>query len=227
MTLVLFDIDGTLLHPNGIGSAATRLAMQEVFGTVGRLAEFKFGGKTDWEMLLETLEGHYPLEQIENLLPHYDHVLERHMLHLVDQFDIRPCLGAPHLVARCLQNSLLSLGLLTANMPQAARLKLRVAGYEPHLFRVQVFGSEAPKRTGLTPIALERAFQVLQRRYDPSEVVVIGDTPEDILCAQHIGARVLAVATGRFSRADLAQYQPDLILDSLADSEAILGWINA
>lgn len=227
MTLALFDIDGTLLHPNGIGKAATGLAMQEVFGTVGNLGDFKFGGKTDWEMLLETLNGYFPLEKIESMLAHYDGVLGRHVAELTPQFNIYPCVGAPQVLERAVQDSRITVGLLTANMPQAAHVKLRTAGYDPHVFKVQVFGSEAPTRTGLSPIALERAYGLFQRRYQPEEVVIIGDTPEDILCAQQIGARVIAVATGRFSAAELASYQPTVVVDDLSDTEAILAWMTS
>lgn len=52
MQLILFDIDGTLIHSGGCGRAATRLAVQEVFGTAGALDEVNFAGKTDWQILL-------------------------------------------------------------------------------------------------------------------------------------------------------------------------------
>jgi len=54
--LVLFDIDGTLLHSGGCGRAATLLALQDVFGTVGAIDDVDFAGKTDWQILLEALE---------------------------------------------------------------------------------------------------------------------------------------------------------------------------
>jgi len=219
MKLILFDIDGTLVHSKGVGSAATHLAMEEVFGTVGSLADFRFGGKTDWQMLLETLAGRVSPAEIQRRLPEYDAVLGRHIRQLIPAYAVAPCAGAPALLERCAGR--FTVGLLTANMPQTAHLKLKAAGYDPALFRFGVFGSEAPARHDLAPIALDRARQLSATAFAPESVFIIGDTPEDIACAHHIGARALAVATGRYSRAELSAHRPYRALDSLADTEAV------
>lgn len=221
MKLVLFDIDGTLLHANGLGSAGTRLAMMEVFGTVGRLDEFSFGGKTDWQMLLETLRDLIPAAEIERRLPEYDLVLGQHIHALTDGFGVKPCPGAPQLLTRALEAPGIAVGILTANMPQTAHLKLRAAGYDPDVFDFGVYGSEATTRTGLAPIALQRAREHLRRELPPENALFIGDTPEDIACARSIGGRVIAVATGRHSAQVLAAHQPTVIVENLADTDAI------
>lgn len=226
MTLVLFDIDGTLLYSRGCGAAATRLAMQEVFGTVGSLEQFRFGGKTDWQMLLETLDGHFAPEHIAAQLPLYDEVLGRHLAAIIREFDVQPCPGAVELVQHCVADQGITVGLLTANMPTSAWIKLTAAGYSPHWFEFGVFGSEAPHRSALTPIALERARQLKQRTYHAGDVVVIGDTPEDIACAHAIQARVIAVATGRYHPDELAACQPDMVLANLADDAQVLTLIQ-
>ena len=56
--LFLFDIDGTLLHPGGVGRAATHAAMLEIFGIVDGLDSHHFSGKTDWHTLTELLGKH-------------------------------------------------------------------------------------------------------------------------------------------------------------------------
>lgn len=225
MTLILFDIDGTLVHSRGCGSAATQLAMQEIFGTVGSLAAFKFGGKTDWQMLLETLDGLFAPHEIEARLPDYDHALARHLEAIISNYNVQPCLGAAALLQKCVDTPHLTVGLLTANMPQSAWIKLKQAGYAPAQFKFGVFGSEAPHRSALTPIALERARQLTQRVFHAEKVIVIGDTPEDIECARAIGARIIAVATGRYPAAELAAYQPDMVLENLADTEHVFSYI--
>lgn len=217
MKLILFDIDGTLLTAQGLGSAATAHAMQSVFGTVGGLATFRFGGKTDWQMLLETLEGLVSPAEIQRRLPEYDAVLHHFMAELAPQYEVKPCLGAPDLLERCLGESAWTVGLLTANMPSGARVKLQAGGYDPDVFEVAVFGSEAPTRLGLPSLAVERAQALQRRQISPAEVLIIGDTPEDIACARAIGARVLAVATGRHSLNELAEHRPTYMLENLAD----------
>ncbi|KAB2903280.1 MAG: HAD family hydrolase [Anaerolineae bacterium] len=219
MKLILFDIDGTLLLSKGAGAAATRLAMQEVFGTVGTLDRFQFGGKTDWQMLLETLEGLIVPEVIQTQLKRYDGVLAHHLEAIIDNFETRPCAGAQTLLQRCLDNSQMAVGLITANMPTSAGIKLRAAGYEPTAFHFGVFGSEAVHRSDLAPIALRRAKQTFG--YPPEQVWMIGDTPEDIACAKACGANVLAVATGRYSADALAGYHPTHVVENLADTDLI------
>ena len=53
------------------------------------------------------------------------------------------------------------------------------------------------------------------------DVVIIGDTPNDIACGKAHGARTVAVATGPFSVADLAAHHPDAVLADLADLDAV------
>jgi phosphoglycolate phosphatase len=47
------------------------------------------------------------------------------------------------------------------------------------------------------------------------EILVIGDTPLDIACARAIQAKVLAVATGNFTTAELSLHNPDWVADTL------------
>jgi phosphoglycolate phosphatase-like HAD superfamily hydrolase len=217
--LILFDIDGTLLHPDGIGKRATQLALRRVFGTEGRLAEFTFGGKTDWQMLLEILDGAFSPQDIEARLPLYDQVLGECVQALLDHHHIRPCAGAPQWLAQCLEAGFI-VALLTANMPTTATLKLQAAGYDPQAFAFGVYGSQAPSRLGLPPLALNHCAR-LGHQVAPHEALIIGDTPEDIACAQAHGLKVWAVATGRHSVNELARYAPDRIWDDLSDPKAL------
>ena len=56
---------------------------------------------------------------------------------------------------------------------------------------------------------------------------MVGDTEHDIACARAAGARVVAVATGGCTRARLAAHAPDLLLDSLLQSEVLFDWAGA
>lgn len=59
------------------------------------------------------------------------------------------------------------------------------------------------------------------RTYAPEDCIVIGDTPADISCAKANGMQAVAVATGRYSRAQLAEHQPDVLLSDLTPSIAV------
>jgi len=224
--LVLFDIDGTLLRAAGSGRAATERAMQEVFGTVGKLADYHFSGKTDWHTLLTLLtpEG-FSEADIQAALSRYDTAIARHMADVMRDYHIQALPGALELVHTLAQRADVLLGIITGNMPQMADLKLRAAGFDPQTFALAVYGSEAPVRRQLVPLALERSEQRGGKHFDPSSTVFIGDTPDDIDCAHSIGARAIAVATGSASRAELEQHQPVVVLDDLTDEAKVLSII--
>jgi phosphoglycolate phosphatase len=226
--LVLFDIDGTLLHAAGSGRVATERAMREVFGTIGKLADYSFSGKTDWHTLLTLLapEG-FTEAQIEAALPQYNDAIARHMADIMADYHIRALPGTLEIVHTLREHPNVLLGLITGNMPQMADLKLRAAGFAPDDFSIAVYGSEAPIRRQLVPLALQRAEQRWGRQFDPPDVVFIGDTPDDIDCAHSIGARAVAVTTGWVSRAELEAHQPVTVIDSLADQEKVLSIIFA
>ncbi len=225
-TLVLLDIDGTLVYSRGCGRAATELAMHEVFGTIGALGEHQFRGKTDWGTMLELL---VPIglarEHIEATMPIYNEALGRHFAAIVDQYPIDACPGGLELVAALHKREDVLLGILTGNVEAVAPLKLKAAGYDPAHFVIGTYGSEAHDRALLPPIALKRAEALHGAPLE--RTVIIGDTPDDIICARSINARCIAVTSGSFTRALLESYQPALVLDSLVNLNAVLKAIFA
>ena len=226
MYLVLFDIDGTLLHSGGCGRAATRLAIQEVFGTIGLLDKTNFAGKTDWQIVLESLVSTgINVEQVQIRLQTYNEAVARHLSQIVDSFPIRACMGAPEAVNALRAHPETLLGLVTGNMPALVPIKLRAAGFDPDDFKIGAFGSEGWERAMLPPLALERARIHAGRDFAPERIVIIGDTPGDIACARSIGARTMAVATGPFKVNQLCAHHPDHLFESMADTDAVLAAI--
>lgn len=80
MKLVLFDIDGTLIWPDGTGRAAMDLALTEVFGLAGPATSLPMAGKTDWQIITELLTA-AGLDQavVETRLPECFQAITRHM----------------------------------------------------------------------------------------------------------------------------------------------------
>ena len=54
--LVLFDIDGTLLHSHGAGRRAMEAALLEAFGTTGS-PSYRYDGKTDRQIVRDLMRG--------------------------------------------------------------------------------------------------------------------------------------------------------------------------
>jgi phosphoglycolate phosphatase-like HAD superfamily hydrolase len=113
--------------------------------------------------------------------------------------------------------------LLTGNVLPAARLKLRLVGLADFFRLPGAFGEDSHDRRDLPALARERINEHLQVNLSPGQFVVVGDTPNDIACARHFGARAVAVATGRgYTAAELGAHSPDAVLPDLADTELFL-----
>ena len=223
---VLLDIDGTLLRAGGSGRAAMQLAMIDVYGTAGDITAYKFAGKTDFFMLTELLKpAGFTERQIADTLPRYGEALIHHMRQISHNYTIAALPGARELVDLLVDHDDVLLGLLTGNMPGMADMKLRGAGFDPSVFSVAVYGSEARLRHDLAPIALARAEHSTGKRFHPSHTVIVGDTVDDIGCAHGIGARVIAVTTGNTPRAELEEHPPVIVLDDLSDTQSVMALI--
>src|SRR5438093_501544 len=108
-------------------------------------------------------------------------------------------------------------GLLTGNIAPGAAMKLRSAGLDPARFRVGAYGSDSARRADLPPVAAARAAALTGTRFSGSDVVIVGDTPDDVACSRPFAARAIAVATGSYDVAALRAAGADYVFPSLAD----------
>ena len=215
--LLLFDVDGTLLRTNGAGRESTRRAMREVYGTEGRLETFHFGGRTDWQIVVELLDADDLAEDdIVARLPDYHAALTRHLTDVIRDYPVEACPMGVETVQGLLDRPEYALGLVTGNVGSTVPIKLQAAGYDPAWFPIGAYGHEAQARQALPPLAIERAEAHFETRFPPDRVIVIGDTPADVACARAAGAWAVLVNTGFESRETLVQAQADVLLDDLS-----------
>ena len=224
MKLVLFDIDGTILHGGGAGRRAINRALVEVFGSAGP-ADHRFDGKTDPQIVRELMRhvGHVD-EHIDNrmeaLLAQYLVYLEAELRDPEHGARVFP--GVRELLDELRRRDDVMLGLLTGNLADGARAKLRAVDIDPDLFRVGAYGSDHEERPELPAIAQRRAREQLGLDVAGGDVVVIGDTPADVACGRGIGARAIAVATGHYSVEELAAHGPAAVFRDLTDIETVM-----
>jgi phosphoglycolate phosphatase-like HAD superfamily hydrolase len=223
MKLVLFDIDGTILWSDGAGRRAMTEALTNVFGGAGP-KDYHYDGKTDPQIVRDLMRasGHTDEtidERLDPLMEHYLGGLERELAggtraHVFD--GVRELLDA--LEAR----SDIVLGLLTGNLRDGAAIKLRAAGIDLDRFKVCAFGSDHHVRGALPGLAQRRAKEDFGFDIPGDRIYVIGDTPADITCGREIGARAIAVATGRYPPEELARHHPYALFQSLANTQAVM-----
>jgi phosphoglycolate phosphatase len=224
--LILWDIDGTLLYSGGVAGQAMRAAMEQVFGQASLAERHTYAGKTDQQIILETFadRAHTDLlPQLELFTAAYLQELEARRAEFLAHGRILD--GVVAALDRLAQLPVVQ-SLLTGNLLSIARFKLDLLGLTHYFdFDVGAFGSDHHIRANLVPIAAGRAAQRYGRPFAGQDVVVIGDTPNDIDCGRAAGARTVAVATGPFGVAELQAHGADMVLASLADTEAVVGAI--
>ncbi len=217
--LVLFDIDGTLVHTGGAGIKAFARAFATAFGVPDGVGQLKFAGRTDVSLVREF----FTLHNIEPSPENFDRFFASY-LHWLQQI-IPDCKGGACRGVLEFYQSLRAqpepplTGLLTGNIKQGARIKLERFDLWDK-FPFGGFADDHEERDQIAAAALRRGSRHLGRDLRGDEVLVIGDTPLDIRCGRAIGAKVLAVATGGSSLEELERHNPDWVAADLTHISA-------
>lgn len=223
--LLLFDIDGTLISSAGAGVQALKLVLAERFKITDDLHDIEIAGMTDSGIVMSILKKHKIPETNENVsafLDSYVHFLSQELPRRKGK--LLP--GVLELLQRLKTRKHLVLALLTGNVSRGAQLKLGHYGVW-HFFEFGAFADDHHDRNELGGFARARAREKHGREFSPQEIDVVGDTPRDIACGKAFGARTIAIATGMWSREDLARHQPDFLFDDLSNVDEVmerLGW---
>ena len=212
--LVLFDSDGTLVHTGGAGMEAFRQTFAEEFKAHDGIEKLKFAGRTDVSIVREFFGVHNIAATPENFRRFFEQYVFR-LDHVLARNQTATCPGVRefiHALQSLTQPPLL--GLLTGNIRLGAEIKLRHFGLWD-LFETGAFADDHEDRDQIAVAAHKRAVRVLKKDLRGEEILVIGDTPFDIRCGRAIGAKVLAVATGGATLAELKHHQPDWAVKDL------------
>jgi phosphoglycolate phosphatase len=222
VTIVLFDIDGTLIRTGGAGVRAMTRAFDDVFGVAGAFDGIPMAGRTDSRILEDAAARHGVtlLHQFaERFRRRYCERLLEALLEPGHRQDVLP--GVLPLLDALAARPDVFLALLTGNCEQGARLKLEHFGLW-RFFACGAFGDEMHDRNDLFGVAIARTREHGAPEVPPRNIFVVGDTELDVACAMAAGARSVAVATGPSSLAALRQAGADIIFEDLTDTEGFL-----
>lgn len=227
-TLVLFDVDGTLVDTAGAGRRGLEASFREVFGLDG-VAEaserVRFGGKSDPTIIAEIArEAGLPPSLLEaryaDLQRAYLDALARELA--VPDVRRRVMPGVRTLLDGLVARSGVFLGLITGNIEAGARAKLGAFGLNRY-FADGGFSSDHPERAEIARIAHERLSRRAGIRFPADRVIVVGDTELDVGCARANGFCAIAVESGWIPREQLEASRPDALFSDLTDLPAVLG----
>jgi phosphoglycolate phosphatase-like HAD superfamily hydrolase len=224
--LVLWDIDHTLIETGGVGIQVYAEAFAKVTGhELAKVPEW--AGRTDPVIFRDALringveagEGRYAqfaAEQARGYAAHLDELRRRG----------RALPGARAALEALAERGDVTQSVLTGNSRPPAEIKLQAFGLDRYVdFDIGAYGTDDDTRANLVGIARQRAGKVHAQGYEGGRTILIGDTSNDVAAARGSGARIIAVATGNETAADLTAAGAGIALADLTDTTALIAAI--
>jgi phosphoglycolate phosphatase-like HAD superfamily hydrolase len=228
--VVLWDIDGTLLHGAGLGRAAIEGGVASVLGRDTEVPSVDMRGKTDPQIVAEMLRTVGTDERdVDALTERALRQSERLLAATAGRLALD---GAVHPGVRKVIVALHEAGViqtvLTGNLEANAAVKVTAFGLDAWLdLAVGAFGSDHHDRDALVPVALGRIARARDVQVSPETTWVVGDTPRDLSCARAGGTRCLLVATGTHGIGELQGLGADFVLEDLSDVDSVVATLIA
>jgi phosphoglycolate phosphatase len=224
--LVLWDIDHTLIESGGVGRQVYAEAFAKVTGheltkmpeLAGRTEPviFRDALRVNGVETSEDLYEEFAAEQAQGYVDHLDELRRQG----------RALPGAHEALEALAERDDVTQSVLTGNTRPAAEIKLQAFGLDRYVdFDIGAYGTDDDTRANLVGIARQRAEKTHAQDYADGQTILIGDTSNDVAAALGSGARIVAVATGTETTADLAAAGADTVLTDLTDTTAIVAAI--
>jgi phosphoglycolate phosphatase len=219
VSLVLFDIDGTLVRRAGPHHRQALVdAVREVTGIETATDGIPVHGMLDPDILVRMMQAAAIDDAtIASKMPDIIEAAQNIYQSTVPDIRDKTCPGVVPLL-ECLQQRGVILALVTGNLTRIGWRKLERAGLK-HYFQFGAFGEMAPTRGGLARLVIEKARR--EALIDGnSRISLIGDAVQDVEAARENGIRAIAVRTGITPPEDLERSAPDLLIDDLTHLDA-------
>ena len=222
MIVLFWDIDGTLITTGKAGVPAWEQAVRETTGRDFQLSSIRIAGLTDYQIAVRTFELLGLAADDESL----QRMIRRYEDLLPETLPTRRGRVLPHvreILDAIRDRDDVRSYLLTGNTRRGAAAKLSHYGLLDY-FPDGAFAEDTGARATIAARGLELARRV--GRVDEEALFVIGDTPHDVECANAIGAKTIAVATGGYSIEELRPHSPWRIFSELPGPEDFVHMID-
>ena len=224
---MLWDVDYTLLDAGGNGRAVYRAVFRDLFGRdPDEVAPM--GGRTERAIIADTLSmagiGD-PARYVDAFIAELTRRAPELRSTIAASGRALPGAAAALAAVAALGPAVVQ-SVLTGNVPAMARAKLAAFGLDAHLdLAVGAYGDHHEVRAELVHLARGRAGAAYGGEFGGQATVLVGDTPFDVAAALATGARVVGVATGGPTAAELSAAGADTILPDLTDTRAVVAAI--
>ena len=220
-TLLLWDIDGTLVDMDRAGERALLQLIKETYEhDFQEQLPIDLRGRTDTSIMRDLL-AHIKIEATPAAAEKFKNEYLALLPVTLPKGKARLQPGIQIALDAIAAHPELHQALLTGNLREGARLKLEHVGIWKY-FEFGAFADDSSNRNELGPFALRRAKEKLGIEFPPERVWIIGDTPHDIACGKAIGAKTLGVATGAFPVEELAACGATCTLQDLSETGKLL-----
>jgi phosphoglycolate phosphatase-like HAD superfamily hydrolase len=221
-TLVLFDIDGTLVDCGPASGKSFSGAFHEAFGVPCPIfSPEEVAGCTDAAILMDVIHR-LNLPEYEDFDQRRSRAFEIYARRLEQELTrvaARELPGAANAVRAVRKLAGCAVGLLTGSTQQTARIKLESAGIDFKQFVCGAYSEDGELREALPDAARKRFAELFG--HEPDRTMIIGDTPRDVQAALLTGCDFIGVATGHYDRASLKKAGAEIILNDLTELDAL------
>ncbi|RLG09832.1 HAD family hydrolase [Candidatus Pacearchaeota archaeon] len=207
---LLFDIDGTLINTGGAGLRSLKRAFKDLYNKDNAHEGIRTHGNTDIEIIKMIFKKHIginpPQEKVKEAIEKYVYYLKEEVWkskNFIVYDGIKEFLENKPSWAIC--------GLGTGNVKEGAKIKLERVNLWKY-FKFGGFGDDGKTRVELLTKAYQRGVKLFGK---PNKVVVIGDTPKDVIAGKKLGFKVIGLSQTIYSKEDLLKYGADFVFDSI------------
>ncbi len=223
--LVLWDIDGTLVHTAGFGRDAFGDAFAAVFGRQVEAFDLPMAGRTDHAITVALLEAEGETDgegHVQRVLDALGPALEALRERIAEEGHATP--GAAQTLRAVAERPGVTQSLLTGNIEVNAALKLAAFGLDGLVdLEIGGYGSDPhSSRSDLVGVAREKAARLRGTAVDVADTILVGDTPLDVDAALSAGARAIGVAAGPYGVGELIEAGAESAFEDLRDADGLI-----